>query len=311
MDNPDHGHQSVLLQESILLLGIEAAQTIVDCTTGRGGHAQAIGERLGPSGTLICIDTDDRNLHYAKARLQSLTCKRRFFHANFGQLPEILQAAGVSQVHAIFADLGVSTNQITTGDYGLSFSNDSKLDMRLDRRSDTTAADLVNHMEQSELADILFRNADERYSRRIARAIVEARKVKRIETTGELAAIIRSAVKGSPRAAIDSATRTFQALRMEVNRESSSLSALLAAAEALRHPGMRLAVISFHSGEDRMVKNAMRQWKTNSLGELLTPKPMTPGDAERYANPRSRSAKLRGFVFTAANVSPTQPPVNS
>ncbi len=311
MDNLDHGHQSVLLHESILLLGVEAAQTIVDCTTGRGGHAQAIGEKLGPSGTLICIDTDDRNLHYAKTRLQSLACKRRFFHANFGQLPEILQTAGVSRIHAIFADLGVSTNQITTGDYGLSFSNDSKLDMRLDRRSDTTAADLVNRLEQTELADIFFRNADERYSRRIARAIVEARKVKRIETTGELAAIIRSAVKGAPRAAIDSATRTFQALRMEVNRESSSLSALLAAAHALRQPGLRLAVISFHSGEDRLVKHAMRQWKMDALGESLTPKPITPGDAEMYANPRSRSAKLRGFVFTAANVPPTPPPANS
>jgi len=261
----------------------------------------AIGEKLGPSGTLICIDTDDRNLHYAKERLASVACQRRFFHANFSQIKDILQAAHVDKVDGILADLGVSTNQITTGDYGLSFSTASPLDMRLDRRGQSTAAQLVNRMAEKDLADLLFRNADERYSRRIARAIVEARKAKPIETTSELAQIVRSAVKGPSRDAIDSATRTFQALRMEVNQELPALEALLSAVEAISQPAMKLAVISFHSGEDRIVKQAMRRWQNAGLGEMLTKKPITPTDAETYANPRSRSAKLRGFVFQKEN----------
>ncbi len=299
MDNPDHGHQPVLLTETVTLLNIEESSTVVDCTTGRGGHAQAIGQKLGPSGNLICIDTDDRNLHYAKSRLADLPCKRRFFHANFSQIQEILRTAGIARVDAILADLGVSTNQLITGDYGLSFSNESPLDMRLDQRSHSTAAHLVNRLAEHDLADILFRNADERYSRRIARAIVEARKRKPIETTGELAQIVRSAVKGASRDAIDSATRTFQALRMEVNQELPALSALLSSVVALQQPGMRLGVISFHSGEDRIVKQAMRQWQADDLGVVLTKKPIAPTDAEIYANPRSRSAKLRGFEFRA------------
>ncbi len=308
MDNHDHGHQPVLLAETITILNIEESRTVVDCTTGRGGHAQAIGARLGPSGNLICIDTDDRNLQYAKERLTSLPCHRRFFHANFSQLQDVLRATEISGVDAILADLGVSTNQITTGDYGLSFSNESHLDMRLDQRSHTTAAHLINRMTESDLADMLFRNADERYSRRIARTIIERRKAKPIESTGELAQIVRSAVKGAPREGIDSATRTFQALRMEVNHELPALSALLSAVATIRQPGMRIAIISFHSGEDRLVKQAMRQWQADGMGNVLTKKPVTPSDAEIYANPRSRSAKLRGFEFAVGTALTTGTP---
>lgn len=297
MENPNHGHQPVLLAETLDLLQIEASHTIVDCTAGRGGHAQAIGERLGTNGTLVCIDTDEKNLQYAKTRLHALSCRRRFFHADFGQLAEILEIADITGVNAVLADLGVSTNQLTTEHYGLSFNVDAPLDMRLNNQSGITAAQLVNHLSEKELADILYQNADERHSRRIARALVEGRKIQPIQTTGQLAKIVRNALGRAPHGAADAATRTFQALRMAVNHEMASLSSLLDAILQIRRPAMRAVVIGFHSGEDRVIKQAMRSWQQMGYGSALTKKPITPAHAELLANPRSRSAKLRAFEF--------------
>ena len=220
-------------------------------------------------------------------------------HANFAELPDALAAAGlpaVGSVHAILADLGISTNQLAEPEYGLSFAAvDAPLDMRLDPRLDRTAADVVNRTAEEPLADVLYELADERYSRRIARKIVDARRSGPIKTTGQLAELVRSAIprRPGPPERIDPATRTFMALRMAVNDEVGNLAALLARAPVALAAGGRLAVISFHSVEDRMVKQAFRAADAAGHLRLVTNRPIVPGEAEVARNPRSRSAKLR------------------
>jgi 16S rRNA (cytosine1402-N4)-methyltransferase len=293
MDTAQHGHVPVLLNEVMERLSPHAGETVVDCTTGRGGHAMAFAEKIGPSGTLLCLDVDPENLSFARTRLAHAGPTSRFFQANFAQLPEVLDAAGVSAADVILADLGVSTNQILSGEYGLSFTHDGPLDMRLDPQLDKTAADLVNGLPEKALADLIFNHAEERLSRRIARAIVAARKLKAITTTAALADIVRSAVPPARFGQIDPATRTFQALRMEVNHELENLADLLRVARGRLKPGGRVGMISFHSGEDRLVKQAFRQWAADGDFDVLTSKPVVPTEFEMAANPRSRSAKLR------------------
>ncbi len=207
--------------------------------------------------------------------------------------PDVLDAADIPAVDVILADLGVSTNQLLSGEYGLSFTHDGPLDMRLDPQLDKTAADLVNGLPEKSLADLIFNNAEDRISRRIAHAIVAARKLKTITTTGALAEIVRSAVPHARFGQIDPATRTFQALRMAVNHELENLTELLNVARRRLKPGGRMGVISFHSGEDRLVKQSFRQWAADGLFDVLTSKPVVPTEFEMVANPRSRSAKLR------------------
>lgn len=284
-------------------------RVIVDCTLGRGGHALEIARSLGPEGLLIALDADPRNLEYARARLRDAPCPVRLFHANFAELDEVLRQAGRATVDGILADLGLSTNQFLDPAYGLSFATDDPLDMRIDPRTPRTAADLVNRLPERELADLIYQLSDERFSRRIARKIVEARAVSPILTTGRLADLVRSALPSPTRAAagsgrrrggdgrgaerIDPATRTFMALRMAVNAETDNLQRLLAVAPRRLATGGRLAVLSFHSVEDRAVKLAFRSAEQTGLLRILSKKPLTPSEAEIAANPRARSAKLR------------------
>ncbi len=205
----------------------------------------------------------------------------------------MLDAAEIPAVDVILADLGVSTNQMLSGQYGLSFTHDGPLDMRLDPQLDRTAADIVNDLPEKDLADLIFNNAEERLSRRIARSIVQARKLKKITTTSELAGIVRASVPPARFGQIDPATRTFQALRMEVNHELENLGQLLKVAPGRLKVGGRIGIISFHSGEDRLVKQGFKQWATDGKFDVLTSKPVVPTEFEMASNPRSRSAKLR------------------
>jgi 16S rRNA (cytosine1402-N4)-methyltransferase len=290
-----------MLAEALDLLRPTAGMTVVDCTLGRGGHSAAIAERLGPDGTLIGLDVDPKNLDYARARLANAPCRVRLFHANFAEIEDVLKEVGVEAVDGVLADLGLSTNQFLDPSYGMSFSTDGPLDMRIDPRLRRTAADIVNRTGERELADLIYQLSDERFSRRIARKITEARAISPITTTRQLADLVRSAVPrprgGAGRAdpaLIDPATRTFMALRMAVNAETDNLDRFLRLAPArLRAGGGRMAVISFHSVEDRAVKLAFRSAEQTGLVSILTKKPLTPSDSEIARNPRSRSAKLR------------------
>jgi 16S rRNA (cytosine1402-N4)-methyltransferase len=296
MDLPSSGHDPVLLRETLDLLALAPGKTIIDCTTGRAGHARAIADHLGTDGTLIALDADPRNLEYAQSRLKDAPCRVRLFHANFAELADVLSAASITQVDGILADLGISTNQLFDEQYGLSFAAPMPLDMRVDPRIRRSAADLVNQLPEEELANKLFQLADERFSRRIARKIGEARRQSPIQTTDRLADVVRSAipsVRGGAPQKIDPATRTFLALRMAVNQEVENLQALLKHAPAALKTGGRFAVISFHSTEDRLVKQAFRSAEQTGVLRVLTNKPVTPSEPELASNPRSRSAKLR------------------
>jgi len=292
-----HGHDPVLLAAVLQLLDPQPDDTVLDCTVGRGGHALALAARLGPGGTLLALDVDPENLQYARARLEAPpgapAPARRFFHANFAEAPDVLAQAGGVKAHVLLADLGVATSQLFDPHYGLSFADEGPLDMRLDPRLTQTAADLLAKLPERALADMLFHNADERLSFKIARKIVQTRAVHPIHNTIELGQLIRSVVGPKKFGQIDPATRTFQALRMAVNSEMENLTALLDAIPDMVAPGARVAVISFHSGEDRLVKNAMRQWAAAGFCTLATKKPVVPEAAELQENPRSRSAKLR------------------
>lgn len=289
MNFSESGHDSVLLEEVLRFLSPAENQTIVDCTLGRGGHAYHIAQRLA-GGCLIGIDADLKNLEFAKNRLSGLPC--RFFHGNFAQIGDILVQAQVGKVDGILADLGVSTNQLFDKEYGMSFAADGPLDMRLDPQSGPSAADVVNTMDEGPLADILYNLAQERFSRKIARRIVEERRKSAIVTTLRLADIVRSVVRaGKDR--IDPATRTFLALRMHVNREMENLDTLLDQGFKHLKPGGRMAIISFQSMEDGRVKWAFRKLAEEGKGKILTKKPIEPGEEELGKNPRSRSSKLR------------------
>jgi 16S rRNA (cytosine1402-N4)-methyltransferase len=294
---PETGHEAVLLKEVMELLGVSEGKIVVDCTVGRAGHALEIAKRVGKSGMLVGLDVDPANLEFAKERLKNAPAKVRLFHANFAELQEVLREVGVNGVDGILADLGVSTNQLFDQKYGLSFSSAMPLDMRLDPRIKRTAAELVNHLKEKELADLLFNLTQEHYSRQVARKIVEARKISPISTTERLADIVRSAIpkRGGAPPKIDPATRTFLALRMHVNQELANLSALLDAGPKFLNPCGTMAVISFQSMEDRLVKQAFRSAEQAGKYSLLTKKPITPAEGELASNPRSRSAKLRAI----------------
>lgn len=284
-----------MAEEILSYLAPQPGRIIVDCTLGRAGHASLLAQQLGPTGLLIGLDVDPANLEFAKARLANAPCPVRIFHANFAELDDVLREVGCGPVDGILADLGISTNQLFEPRYGLSFANPMPLDMRLDPRIRQSAADLVNSLREDDLANVLYNLAQERYSRRIARKIGEARRISPITSTERLADLVRQAIPSRGRAPekIDPATRTFLALRMAVNREMENLGALLEKAPAHLKPGGRVAVISFQSMEDRLVKQAFRSAEQTGLLKVLTKKPLSPSPAETARNPRSRSAKLR------------------
>lgn len=294
---PQARHVSVLLKEVVEMIAPLGRQVILDCTCGLGGHAEALLGAADERTHLIAVDLDESNLRRAKDRLARFAPRVRFFQANFADAGEVLAQAGVARVDAVLADLGVASTQFDDPQRGLSFTSDGPLDMRLDQGQKITAADLVNSLGEGPLADLIFEFGEERYSRRIARAIVAARKDHTISGTKELAEIVARAYPPPARASrrgVHPATRTFQALRIAVNRELESLERMLASLPMMLNVGGRAAVISFHSLEDRRVKQAFAQWSSSGKARLLVKKPLEPGPEEIDSNPRSRSAKLRG-----------------
>ena len=298
MTTPKQRHVPVLLQEAIDFLRVRHNGTYVDCTLGLAGHAEAILRRLGPEGRLIGFDRDPEALELAKTRLDAV---RQEMGARAPGLTLIGEAFSSVARHikpgsldGMLADFGVSSLQLDEAHRGFSFQADGPLDMRQDTRSGVTAEQVVNEMSERELANLIYENGEERRSRTVARAIVRGRPV---TSTGQLARIVASAVPAmkhdKKRSPIHPATRTFQALRIYVNRELDEIRDLLEAAPKLLKPSGRLVIISFHSLEDRIAKDSLRDGAQKGIWTVLTRKPVTASDAEIEINPRSRSAKLR------------------
>jgi 16S rRNA (cytosine1402-N4)-methyltransferase len=290
----DAGHFPVLLGEVLELLAPAGRSRLVDCTIGLGGHAEALLDAAGPEAVLIGIDLDESNLLKTKERLSRFGPRVRLFEASFADLEAVLAEAGLTSADAVLADLGVASSQLDDPQRGFSFQVDGPLDMRM-RREGPTAAELVNTLREAELADLIRRYGEERRSRRIASAIVRARRAGRITRTVQLARIVASAAGGrrGGRRAIHPATRSFMALRIAVNRELEHLQRLLDRLPQVLSVGGRAAVISFHSLEDRLVKRGFAAAAKAGTHRLLTVKPRTPSSEEVARNPRSRSAKLR------------------
>ena len=290
----EFGHVPVLLQPAIDFLAIRRGGTYVDATVGLGGHSLAIAKRLGAQGHLIGFDKDTRALAIARERLEQPPAEMRqdwpritLVHDSFANLAKYVPPAAVD---GLLADLGVSSMQFEDAARGFSFQAEGPLDMRMDPQAELTAYQVVNRADERELADLIYEFGEERRSRRIARAIVRARP---ITTTAELARVVAAAARPVKSQRIHPATLTFQALRIYVNRELDDLRALLAAAPRALAKGGRLVVISFHSLEDRIVKDALREGARQKVYELLTKKPDIADIGETRINPRSRSAKLR------------------
>jgi 16S rRNA (cytosine1402-N4)-methyltransferase len=290
-------HVAVLLDDVLRILNPRPGQTVVDCTLGLGGHSAALLERIGPEGKLIAIDFDPANVALARAKLQSVGGNFQLFHNNFAALPTILAEAGVTHVDAVLADLGVASPQIDDPDRGFSYRKPGPLDMRMDPTRGQPASALVQRLSERELAQAFFELGDETDAPQIARLIVEYRRHRPITTTQQLTAIICEArdftLVRAAGAKLHPAARTFQALRILVNRELASLDRLLAVLPDCVAPGGVAAIISFHSGEDRRVKSAFRAGLAAGIYASISPDPLLADAAEQKLNPRSRSAKLR------------------
>jgi 16S rRNA (cytosine1402-N4)-methyltransferase len=294
-------HEPVLTEAVMTLVAPKPGETVVDATVGHGGHARLLAHALGPQGRLIGLDVDPHNLDRARQHMLPGGPHIDLIRANFRELETVLDSLGVAKVDIILADLGVSTDQLLDDSLGLTFTHDAPLDMRLDDQLERSASDLVNALTEKELSDLLFFNSQERFSRRIAKRICQVRREGRIRRTAELVNIVCSALGVSAHShpgKIHPATRTFLALRMAVNQELENLEALLAAGPRRLTPGGRLGVISFHSGEDRIVKHNFLEQQRGGVYEIKTKKPVNATSDEIRRNPRSRSAKLRVAVRT-------------
>ncbi len=268
----------------------------VDSTIGQGGHSFLLGKKLGPEGLMIGLDVDQRSLERAREKLEALSCRVLLIKSNFSRIDQCLQEHGISQVDLIMADLGFCSAQLEEEEMGLSFLQDCPLDMRIDRSLTTTAADIVNNTDERQLADLIYAFGEDRASRRIARFIVQQRRQAPILTTAQLASVVCRALYRPGRRRgerIHPATRTFQALRIAVNHELENLTQLLEKSPPLLKKGGQMAVISFHSLEDRLVKNNFKDNAYQGLYRVLTKKPLTAGPDEIADNQRARSAKLR------------------
>ena len=299
MTNQSERHVPVLLKEAIEFLNLRAGATVADCTLGVAGHAAEIARRLGPKGHLIGFDRDPEAFELAKAKLAQVSSelgseapKITLVGEAFSSIASHVQPASLD---GLLADFGVSSLQLNEARRGFSFMADGPLEMRMDTRSGPTAAQVVNEASERELANLIYEYGEERRSRRIARAIVRGRPV---TTTGQLSRIVASAAPAMKQDRIHPATRTFQALRIYVNRELDEIRALMEAAPNLLKPSGRLAVISFHSLEDRIVKDSLREGAHQGIWDVLTRKPVTAGEEETDRNPRARSAKLRAAERT-------------
>jgi 16S rRNA (cytosine1402-N4)-methyltransferase len=291
-------HIPVLLEESLEYLNLRPGAVVVDATLGLGGHSAEIAKRLGPTGRLIAFDRDEEAMHLAKARFATLAGELgsampavEFVARPFSEMAEVVNPQSLD---ALLADFGVSSLQLDQAQRGFSFRADGPLDMRMDARSELTAEQVVNQADEEDLANLIYESGEERRSRRIARAIVRARP---IATTAELARIVSAEAPPIKGEKIHPATRTFQALRIRVNDELGEIQSLLQlvsrSAESLLKPGGRVVLISFHSLEDRLVKDSFREAANDGVLKILTKKPIVAREQEALRNPRSRSAKLR------------------
>ncbi len=302
-------HQPVMPEKVIEALNVRPGGVYVDCTLGGAGHSLAILQRMGGKGLLVGLDQDPAALRAATARLAGFARQVRLVKANFSEISRVLDNLGVKGVDAVLFDLGVSSPQLDVQERGFSYQLDGPLDMRMDPEMTVTAADVVNKLPEDELARIIRDYGEERWARRIAAAIVEERRKERISTTARLADIVRRAIPAAARrSGPHPARRTFQALRIAVNNELSVLNAALTQAVKALNPGGRIAVLSYHSLEDRIVKEVFRDFSRSCicppglpecrcyrkpLLKVLTSRPLTPSKDEVAQNPRSRSAKLR------------------
>ena len=289
-------HVPVLSEEVVSWLVYKPGGIYLDCTVGQGGHAALILERSGPGGVVVGIDRDQDAIASTGANLARFAPRMRLMQGNFSALKQHLRSVGVSEVDGVIFDLGVSSAQLDRPERGMSFLSDGPLDMRMDQHSGRTAADLVAQLQERELADLIYQYGEERYSRRIARAIVAARKIHPLCTTFDLVSVISGSVPAAYRhGRIHCATRTFQALRIAVNQELDVIAGAIRDAADVLAPGGRLCVISFHSLEDRIAKHTFRSLAQGPEAclRILTKKPQVPSDEECRSNPRARSAKLR------------------
>ena len=287
-------HIPVMVEEVMMFLRCEPGQTHVDATLGGGGHAREILGRTAPDGVLIGVEWDEDAISEARTTLDPFGDRVKIFRENFIQLPVLLKAMKVKEVDGIFLDLGLSSFQLEKVEKGFSFKGEGPLDMRMDQRMERTADDLVNHLASGELEVTLAEYGEERWANRIAKAIVLERNRGPIRTTQALRKIVCQAIpRRFQSKKIDPATRTFQALRIKVNNELENLRKILAVGWTLLRRGGRMCVISFHSLEDRMVKETFRKLEGEGKMHILTKKPVRPSEEERKRNPRSRSAKLR------------------
>ncbi len=304
-------HESVLLDKAVNLLNCRPGGVYVDGTVGGGGHAEKILKKSSPNGVLIGIDIDPHALEIASERLLKFGARVHLVHGNFSDIQNIIRGLGYRAVDGILLDLGVSMFQLGEAQRGFSFFADGPLDMRMDPGASISAADLVNRLSQHELKELIKRYGEERWAGKIARKIVEERKNMPIKTTGQLAGLIEKVVpKSRDGERIHPATRTFQALRIAVNKELESLEKFLNSVLDALSAGGRLVVISFHSLEDRIVKQAFSSWarqcrcpgdfpvcqcEGRPLVKLLTRKPVRPDEEEVAKNPRARSARMRAI----------------
>ncbi|WP_024621817.1 16S rRNA (cytosine(1402)-N(4))-methyltransferase RsmH [Metaclostridioides mangenotii] len=302
-------HVSVLLNECIDGLNIKPDGVYVDCTMGGAGHSKEIVKNLSSEGLFIGFDQDINAINTAKERLSEYSDRVKFVHSNFENIKSELEKLGITKIDGVLADLGVSSHQLDEADRGFSYMQDAPLDMRMDVRSEFSAYDVVNNYSEDELNRIIKEYGEENWSRRIAKFIVEAREESPIQNTGELVEIIKKAIPKKAR--IDGphpAKRTFQAIRIEVNNELGVITSLIRDVASIMNKGGRICIITFHSLEDRIVKNEFKylaidcicppelpmcQCDKEKEVKVITRKPILPSDEEVEVNPRSRSAKLR------------------
>ncbi|MBM4005951.1 MAG: 16S rRNA (cytosine(1402)-N(4))-methyltransferase RsmH [Planctomycetes bacterium] len=300
------GHLPVLAAEVLEALAPAPGETAFDGTAGRGGHAELMARRIGPSGTLVLMDLDAGNLAFAAERIRALPQPPRVIpvHGNFDRIASVLQSQGL-RADVVMADLGFASTQMDDPARGFAFQTEGPLDMRLDRSQGPTAAELLGRMRESELADLIYNLGEDPFARRIARAIIDRRNEGGLRTTQDLSqAVVRAYGARARQSRVHPATRTFMALRIAVNGELNSLNNFLsdlgkAASEAASGPaswlavGGRVAILSFHSLEDRSTKRAFADWERQGWATRITRKPMVASEMEQRDNPRSRSAKLR------------------
>jgi 16S rRNA (cytosine1402-N4)-methyltransferase len=287
----DAAHAPVLVAEAVSCLAPDREGVYVDCTIGLGGHTAAL--LAAGAGRVIGIDRDPQALEIARTRLDALRDRVEFVHADYRELPVVLAARGVTQVAGVLADLGVSSMQLDDASRGFSFRAKGPLDMRMDPSRGAPLADRLAAVDEATLADVIWRYGEERRSRRVARAILAARDRGELDSTLALASAVRRGVGAGTWQRLDPATRTFQALRIWVNGELDGLDTFIDAAVTALRRGGRLAIIAFHSLEDRIVKHAMRRLAASGQVALVTKRPIVPAEAETAANPRARSARLR------------------